>query len=211
MNQIHVSFLAGVSSVSSLQQASELLAETEKHKIGNIPWRSFPYKPEVSFEIAHGADCFFLKYLVNEKNIRAVNSKINSEVYEDSCVEFFISFDNSGYYNLEFNCIGTNLTGFGKGRGNRERLPESILKKIRYASLINNDRESGFHWELTLIIPFEIFIHHPFSSLKNKQCRANFYKCGDLLPEPHYVTWSNIESPKPDFHLPEFFGSLSFK
>lgn len=210
MNLINVSFLSDIFSASSLQQVSELLAQTTKYKIDNVPWPSFPYKPQISFEIAYGADCILLKYLITEKNIRAVNSKINSEVYEDSCVEFFISFDESGYYNLEFNCIGTNLTGFGKGRGNRERLPESILKKIRYASLINNNIEGEFHWELTLIIPFEIFVHHSFSTLKGKQCRANFYKCGDLLPKPHYITWSNIKSPKPDFHLPEFFGSLSF-
>jgi Carbohydrate-binding family 9 len=31
------------------------------------------------------------------------------------------------------------------------------------------------------------------------------------LAEPHFVAWSNIETPKPDFHRPDFFGKLVFE
>lgn len=44
-----------------------------------------------------------IKYLEEENAIRAVNNGYNSPVYEDSCLAFFISFDDSGYYNFEFN------------------------------------------------------------------------------------------------------------
>jgi hypothetical protein len=47
--------------------------------------------------------------------------------------------------------------------------------------------------------------------LKGKTCRANFYKCGDDLPEPHFLSWNNIIADKPDFHLPQYFGTLTFE
>ncbi len=39
---------------------------------------------------------------------------------------------------------------------------------------------------------------------------ANFYKCGDKLTVPHFVTWNSIGTNKPDFHQPKFFGELYF-
>jgi hypothetical protein len=41
--------------------------------------------------------------------------------------------------------------------------------------------------------------------------RANFYKCGDLTAHPHFLSWNPIDLPKPDFHRPEFFGTLTLK
>jgi hypothetical protein len=61
-----------------------------------------------------------------------------------------------------------------------------------------------------LAIPLSIFTHHPNLSLKGKTCNANFYKCGDKLAEPHFIAWSNIDTPKPDFHRPDFFGQVFF-
>jgi hypothetical protein len=46
--------------------------------------------------------------------------------------------------------------------------------------------------------------------MKGKKCRANFYKCGDDLPEPHFLAWNMINTEEPDFHRPEFFGTLEF-
>ncbi len=39
--------------------------------------------------------------------------------------------------------------------------------------------------------------------------RANFYKCGDETEFPHYGAWS-LRDGGPDFHRPEFFGSIVF-
>lgn len=38
--------------------------------------------------------------------------------------------------------------------------------------------------------------------------KANFYKCGDGLTVPHYLSWSPIVTEKPDFHRPEFFNQI---
>ncbi|MGH2565575.1 MAG: carbohydrate-binding family 9-like protein, partial [Ginsengibacter sp.] len=41
-------------------------------------------------------------------------------------------------------------------------------------------------------------------------CKVNFYKCGDKLPKPHFLTWNTVETEDPDFHAPEYFGSMEF-
>ena len=181
-----------------------------RHSLDHVPWPDYPYKPAVQFSIAHNGDHIFLKYVVNEKSTRAVNSIINSPVWEDSCVEFFLGFDEEGYYNFEFNCMGTPLVGFGKDKTDRVLLPEDIIRKIGIYS--NQGKTTDLvHWELIISIPVPVFIRHSHHSLNGLRCRANFYKCGDLLPDPHFVTWASITSSKPDFHLPAYFGHIRFE
>lgn len=212
MIQLKVDFAKDILHVDPIESVSLFLDRLEKHSLNFTPWPSYPEKPDVHFSIAHTNDAILLKYYVREKSIRAMVNTINGNVWEDSCVEFFISFDDSGYYNLEFNCIGTALIGFGKGKSVRKLLPEDIIKKIKYQVLINNIHDGGYKvkWELSLSIPASIFMHHKLNSFKLKESRANFYKCGDGLQEPHFVTWANIISKEPNFHLPDYFGSLEF-
>jgi hypothetical protein len=186
--------------------------QTECYIVERMPWVLFPYKPEVAFSIAYTEDCILLKYYVKEKAIRAVHNQDNTPVHEDSCVEFFIAFeDDQEYYNLEFNCTGTCLAGHGKN-SERRLIGQEIIHKIRRQSIIKTlvDKENMINWELTLVIPLEIFVHRPIGHLKGTRCRVNFYKCGDLLPEPHFLAWKNIYSESPNFHLPQFFGTMHF-
>lgn len=213
MNRLNVDFAKNILFEDPIESVSLFLDKLSKHSLSYIPWPVYPDKPQVHFSFAYAIDVIFLKFYVREKSIRALVNTINGNVWEDSCVEFFIGFDDLGYYNLEFNCIGTALIGFGKGKSDRELLPEEIIKTIKYQAVINNihDDIHNVKWELTLAIPASVFMHHQVDFFKTKNCRANFYKCGDNLPHRHFVAWSNITSFEPNFHLPEFFGSLKFK
>lgn len=213
MISLSVPFLNGIDQEAPLQEISSLLDKAPKQKLNYVPWEAYPYRPDVLFSIAYGNDAVFIKYFVREKTIRAVNNTLNSPVYNDSCVEFFIGFDDEpGYYNFEFNCIGTHLSGYGENKLDRTLLPEYITRQIKYKSVLTNDQNNEtIGWELTLLIPFAAFCYHTIDSLKGKNCVANFYKCGDELPEPHFVSWSNIQWPQPNFHLRQFFGTLSFE
>ena len=213
MNQIDVPCIDSIDKASSLEKISAELDKVKKYPIDNAPWPDFKYKPEVSFAIAYN-DCIFLKYFVREKYIRALYSKTNDPVYLDSCVEFFISFNNEPeYYNMEFNCIGTCLVGFRTGRKDKQMLSEKNIDAIKRLAVIKRsyDENANESWELTIMIPLEAFAFHELNSLKDQTCRANFYKCGDELPKPHYLSWNNIESPAPDFHLPGFFGKIHYR
>ena len=66
-------------------------------------------------------------------------------------------------------------------------------------------------WGLDLLIPAAALWHNPGLDFKGLHARGNFYKCGDGLKVPHYVTWAPIATEKPDYHRPEFFGELFFE
>ena len=96
-------------------------------------------------------------------------------------------------------------------KNDRVLLSEQLISQIKYQSVICNQQSSDdIHWELTLSIPNNLFCFNKVEALKGKKCRANFYKCGDNLSTPHFISWSGIKSATPDFHLPQFFGALHF-
>ena len=119
------------------------------------------------------------------------------------------------YYNFEFSCIGVPHVGYGNGRHERQHLPVEVVKKIQVRSSLGNqpfDAKTGsFTWDLVAVIPVECFIHDQDMDLTGMTCNANFYKCGDLLPEPHFVNWNPVATPQPDYHRPEFFGKIHFE
>lgn len=187
------------------------LQNYEKHALAQQPWPQYGTDAHASFCVAYNEQGILLQYQVIEQNIRAVHTTVNAPVYEDSCVEFFIAPDNQGYYNFEFNCIGTTLAAYGMDKQHRMFLPVSPIQSIRTESRINQTAGGLYQWELSVHIPFTVFQHHPAVQWSGLQCRANFYKCGDALPLPHFLSWTHIDAPAPDFHLPQFFGTLHFE
>lgn len=199
----------------SLEELSGLMDKERRYSIDNLNWKEYDYKPEVSFSIAYSNDEIFLKYYIKETYFKAEKTESNQMVCEDSCVEFFVSPGNDGlYYNLEFNGIGTCLMGAGHGRADSKKADPAIISRIRrFASPGDkpvSERKGEFIWTLTVAIPYEIFFHHDIKDLKGKSFRANFYKCGDKLSVPHYVTWNAVKTKNPDYHRPEYFGELKF-
>ncbi len=211
MKSLSVPSIPGINAETSIEEVSALLDQLVRNEIAEVPWPSYDYRPEAAFALACNKEFFFLKYYIKEDSLRAVYRNTNDPVYKDSCVEFFISFNGEReYYNLEFNCMGTCMLGFGAGRNDRKLLPAKTILSIQSDVFIKSpeDESGDIYWELTLVIPISVFIYHPHLSLKEQTCKANFYKCGDDLPKPHFLTWSTIEAEQPDFHLPQFFGLL---
>ena len=184
------------------------------NRVENTNWpKEFPYCPKMQFGIAHTGEEFLIHYCVEEQSVRAVAQKDNDNVWEDSCAEFFISPAADGlYYNIECNCAGTLLLGVGEGRNNRQLAVPEITRQIdRWASLGRtpfDTRNQPTRWELALRIPYTVFFRHNITSLDGLTLKGNFYKCGDKLPVPHFISWNPIGTPTPDFHCPQFFGKL---
>lgn len=211
MKQLTVPHIA-IKDPQDRQELDRVLNALPKQLIAEVPWPAYPYKPVVQFVMGYDGSYIFLKYFVTEKAIRAVANQVNGKVWEDSCVEFFISFDDAAYYNLEFNCMGTALVGYGPSKNERNMLPAPIVEQITtHAVITRQQAKKSVQWELTVCIPVTSFIHHQPLTLSGRQCRANFYKCGDQLPEPHFITWSAIDTPTPNFHVPASFAGLHFE
>lgn len=209
--------LPGVNQLTPVGGVVNLLDREKSLPINIEPWPKYPEyydMPKVSFKIAHGNDCIFLKYDVQEHEVLARYRKTNEPVYKDSCVEFFIALgDDKAYYNLEFNRLGTCLGGFGIPSEVRASLPAEILETIRFERSIvqtGGGAAPTINWTLTLVVPVRVFRFHQINSLKGQRCRVNFYKCGDDLTQPHYLAWKNIVAARPDFHQPDFFGEAEF-
>ena len=124
---LQIPFLSQVRLDMPLTDISLLLDQQEKQVIGFVPWPQFDNKPKVQFAIAHSGYAVLLKYYVEETETLARYTQPNEPVYKDSCVEFFIAFDQNGYYNLEFNSMGTCLGGYGSDRNQRKGQPAALL------------------------------------------------------------------------------------
>lgn len=216
MKVIEVTRLIAGNVYPAMAEVSARLDELgEGHAVDSVNWANFGYKPEVRFNIAYGKKEIFLKYYVRESNTKAEKDQPNQMVCEDSCVEFFVSPDDDGiYYNFEFNPIGTVLLGAGHGRTDSKRADPAFTERIRRITTMGDkpfgEIKGDIRWSLTLAIPLDIFFHHHVTELKGKTFRANFYKCGDKLSNPHFVTWNPVQTEEPDYHRPEFFGALKF-
>ncbi len=213
MKTLIVPFFGHVNRYTAMRVARDSLESLVPIPLKEVPWPEFPYLPDVRFRIAYTADSLLLAYTVHEQHVKAEYRESNDPVYRDSCVEFFLSLDGLTYYNMEFNCLGTALIGHGDAdKAQRRFLPAEKVAQVRTAGCLQADSGSGFGiaWELLLNIPFTVFDAHAIDSLVGRRCQGNFFKCGDDLPIPHFVSWNRIHHGTPNFHLPQYFGELVF-
>ena len=211
IRKIHAAVTAAVDVPAVLDNAG-----IDFERIDRVDWPAeFPYKPLVTFRLAHTGSHILLHYRVEEQTVRAVASRDNDSVWEDSCCEFFIQPEAAGaYYNIETNCAATVLLAHGKGREQRQHAAQAVLDTVlRWSSLGRTPFEEQTAppmWEMALVIPTTVFFANAISDLSGRTMRGNFYKCGDKLSVPHFLSWAPIDTPSPDFHRPEFFGLLHF-
>jgi len=178
---------------------------------------AYPYKPEVSFCCNIEDELLHIRYEVSEQSVRAEESVSGNPVYKDSCVEFFIKplADDAHYYNFEWNAIGAMDLSYRTGRNDPENAPDSVLSSVAAVSSLGNEpfteKIGETHWTLDIRIPASALWRSGIKSWKGLEARCNFYKCGDGLSVPHFVSWAPIESENPDFHRPEFFKPFIFQ
>lgn len=173
-------------------------------------WTEYPHKPKTEFALAHTDEALLVRFDVEEPHIVGRCTQTHGDVYKDSCVEFFVREPKAEhYFNFEINCIGTILAARRKSRTEKEYFTDNAMQQIKVASSLQAGVpfEGEGHWSIELEIPFKI--------LGLNGCpgylEANFYKCGDETPIPHFVSWSPIATTAPDFHRPEFFGEIELQ
>lgn len=188
----------------------EQLKNLEWHSISECNWETdFPYTPSCKFQIGHDDKQIILHFDVEEEYVKASSFSHNQDIWTDSCVEFFVSLDEKQtYFNFEFNPLGVGLVGKGTSqKTERIRLGNDEINKIATFSTVQG-KVGEKKWALILIIPIALI---GCEALSGKMIYANFYKCGDDLPTPHFLSWNPIKSDTPNFHLPEFFGNIEFE
>jgi vancomycin resistance protein YoaR len=96
-----------------------------------------------------------------------------------------------------------------------DKLISSEDKSISFAvpvKTIDPEISNEVTWTLEYRIPLEVLEKYAPVTRPDKGVRwkANFYKIAENSTNPHYITWSEVENDKPNFHLPQFFGTLVF-
>jgi len=204
MNQLEIKTI-------TKSEAGEIIFPAAVHKIDQDNW-NYPIDSEVKFGMAYDASNLYLKYEVDEMHPKAVCTETNGPVWEDSCVEFFIAFNNAEYYNLEFNCIGTRLVGLGTSNADRQWQAKELVESISiYPSLGQaplSIENKATKWEMDIVIPKAVFGPNVNAFEAGQAYKANFYKCGDKQKQMHFLSWNKIDNEQPNFHLPAFFGNL---
>lgn len=211
---LEIPYVPELNNLEPDQIAAVLDEKGVRQTIDCVNWpESFPYKPLASFTAANSGKDLFIEFTVRGYGLRAVNKDNNSDVYMDSCVEFFVSPDGDDHYrNFEFSCIGTVHAACRLDRHNGELLSDDKIARIRrYPSSGTEtfDEKEGMHtWTLTVAIPLDLMgvTYEPGKSVK---LHGNFYKCGDGMKKIHYLSWSPIGTPEPDFHCPAYFGDIT--
>ncbi len=145
-----------------------------------------------------------------ESKPRAIYHRHNEPVFKDSCLEFFFTMNDcdkpgNGYINIESNADPTTLIGYGGDRYTRTSIVDMGLEPFAVTS-----RKTDESWELFEFVPLAVLkqVFDVSEVDESTVFKGNFYKCGgdhQVLP---YGSWAEIESPTPDFHRPEFFGTF---
>ena len=199
-----------VKCLDPLQQ--EWWKDTDLVKVEHFPWGTNgpdDYRPVTNARLGTNGDSLFIFMETDEINLRS-ETKGFGHVHTDSCMEFFVAPDASSlqYLNFEFNPAAAMYLSIGIDRYNREVLLTENYRDLFNVKTVVHDRG----WNLEFHIPLSFLKRFfPFLELeRGRSMRGNFYKCGDNTARPHFGCWSPIDLPKPDFHCPAFFGTLTF-
>jgi hypothetical protein len=205
---------------SGFPLAPEVWQRADVGKIDQFPWTHHDVRPETSFRLLYSPGFLFLRFDCREMEIAASRMEHQTEVWKDNCVEMFVSPSpdlSLGYFNFEFNCLGAMLLAFGEGRSGRRSIPLEDLGAIQISTALKHPvhhlGEEPQEWFLEALIPLELISRYSGAvpPVPGARWRANFNKCAESVRDPHWAVWSHIETGQPDFHQPQFFGTLLFE
>lgn len=187
-----------------------------KHYMGQRP----EHRPEVQVKVAYDPQSIYVIFKVEDQYVRSTRTAYQDPVFKDSAVEFFFcpgDTHEKGYFNLEINCGGTALFRFRSAEGEKFPIPADLFQQMEIASslpkVVDPEIQDPLTWTLEFKLPIAILKDYYDVSVPQAGAKwpVNFYKIADESSHPHYLTWSPVKNPTPNFHLPEYFGVLLFE
>ncbi|NHE59133.1 carbohydrate-binding family 9-like protein [Cyclobacterium plantarum] len=179
------------------------------------------FSPKTEVKLRYDKDNIYGIFKVQDRYVQCLVQEINGPVSTDSCVEFFFSPDVAApleYFNLEINCSGVPLLHYVTSpRKEYKVLDPEDIRQIEIAHSMPDKVDPEIREDTTWYIEFKM----PVSILKEHRnistpapgvtWKANFYKTGSKTSNPHYFTWNEVINDRPDFHLPRYFGNITFQ
>lgn len=201
--------------VKRIDEKSEI-EHCQKFSMHHYMWNS-TQNPNMYGWMAYLKDRgLYVKMVCEEKDPKRVFKQHRDRVYEDSAVEVFLAFTEENeeltndcmYLNFEFNANGAMYAKYGKGRKNRQFLSDEECQMVEIKSAVYEEQ-----WELELLIS-ELFLEQvcDWEKMKaGKKFYCNFYKISENKEIEHYGSYTLIDSPTPNFHLPVCFAEATIE
>ena len=179
--------------------------EGTSFELSNYLWDNNGYEPKTVVTIGYDEGGYKVHFVSYETELRMVETKHNTEIFKDSCMELFMQFapaTDKNYINIEINPNGAAYSAISACREISTQIKPSVIDTLNIKTKIYDDR-----WEIDYYIPAQ-YIKNVVPTYEHKKgavIRGNFYKCGNATKYPHHGCFNKIEWEKPDFHRPEFF------
>jgi len=181
------------------------------------------HRPQTEARLLHDARGIHGIFRIHDRYVRCARTTYHSEVWKDSCVEFFVEpKPGRGYFNFEFNCGGAFLcshivdpTRTGEGFKQFTKVPWEIAREIQtrasLPTIVDPEITEPVTWTLQFFIPLTVFEEYlgALGDLSGQMWRGNFFKCADDSSHPHWGSWSPVDEL--NFHLPRCFRTLRFQ
>ena len=186
--------------------------------------RSSDHRPRTEARLLYDSDALYLYFMVSDRYVRAVTMEYQGPTCKDSCVEFFVEpVRGRGYFNFEFNCVGTALLYYmqdhtiGGGQFAKSTpVDAALFKQVQVFHTLRgpiaDEMPGQVDWPIACRIPFGLFEQYlgPLPPRPGQTWHANFYKCASQVSHPHWAAWSPIGEAL-NFHQPSYFGQLRFE
>ena len=178
------------------------------------------HRPKVLAKLAWDETALYVIFRVEDRYVRAVAQTYQDPVCLDSCAELFFTPApalSDFYFNIEINCGGTML--FEWHPNATESIPVAATDADRVTiahtlpKRVDPEIKDPTTWTIEYRLPFTVLRKYcPAAVLPAKDVtwRANLYKCADKTSHPHWLTWTIVDFPRPNFHPPCYFGALKF-
>lgn len=188
-----------------------------KFEINHFNWSS-GYKPySYGYVGLLENSGLLVRLCCEEDNPLCTYTKPNSMVYKDSALEAFFQINpekNKGYINLELNSAGVLLAQFGENRDERIFFTEEQMKQCEITcgkEKAEDNSTSKPTWWVQILLPLTViddfYGEGITAKLKDRATlRCNFFKLSETPEIEHYASYSPINYPTPNFHMPEFFA-----
>ncbi len=151
---------------------------------------------------------FIVQMTSEEKYPLRTYTEDEDPVYLDSAMEAFIEFapetKEGTYVNIEMNANGAMLNRYGQIPPGRKAYTAFTNAACTCEAFIGENS-----WTVVTTIPLQyvkdLFGRDTFEP--GDRIRCNFYKlCAKDIPAQHYGSYTVIDTPAWNFHMPQFFA-----
>jgi len=182
-----------------------------------FPWWKAGKKEQTLARMLWDDEFLYVSYDCRDAHISAVNTKHDSPVYKDDCVELFTApnpdrrFD---YFNIEMN-VNRAILDRHHPDGPGKKVPnwnsQGVMIATSVDGTLNDDTDKDRGWVLEVAIPFANFAEvtgrpHPNDG---DVWHLNLNRLGGQT-NPQHSQWSPGTTATPAFHAPDTFGRVIF-